>query len=88
MSVGHLARLLEEAGIATVIIAVASFRDVLAAMNTPRILITKHPMGRPIGQPNDKDGQLDVVKAALDLFSETRAFGTLKEYAGTYSRKI
>ncbi len=66
MSVGHVARILEDNGIATVIIAVASFKDNLESMHLPRVLLTPFPLGRPIGFPNNKAQHIRVIKAALN----------------------
>ncbi|MCP3898520.1 MAG: hypothetical protein GY707_02170 [Desulfobacteraceae bacterium] len=78
MSVGHVARLLEEAGIPTVIIASQVFSKQLEAMKLPRVLITPYLMGRPIGKPNDKEAQLKVLQKGLDLFEKAEKSGTIK----------
>jgi hypothetical protein len=52
--VGHVARLLEEAGIATVIIAIRAFRDRLEAMTPARLLLTPHLLGQPLGSPRGR----------------------------------
>ncbi len=77
MSVGHVARLLEESGIPTVIIAAAPFRDRLEAMSLPRVLVTPTLLGRPVGLPNDVDGQRAVLLAALDLLANAEGNGTI-----------
>lgn len=64
---GHVARLLEAQGIATVVIAVAAFRERLEAMSLPRLVITPHLMGRPLGMPGDAARQRAVLLAALAL---------------------
>jgi hypothetical protein len=84
VSVGHLARLLEAAGIATAVIAVAAFRPRLVAMTLPRLVITPHLMGRPIGMPGDRAGQREVVCAALDLLERAEAGGTIVNLPGHY----
>jgi hypothetical protein len=78
--VGHVARLLEEAGIATVIIAVEAFRDRLVAMKPPRVVLTPHWMGRPLGRPGDAATQRAVLLAALDLLENARENGALVEF--------
>ncbi len=88
MSVGHLARLLEEAGISTVIIAVRGFRKRLEAMSPPRVLITNHPMGRPVGKPGDPDRQRQVVEAALKLIYEAKGVGAFVDLPEPYSVDI
>lgn len=76
MSVGHLARILEEKGIATVIIAVRVFEKMLKSMTPPRVLFTTHPMGRPLGPPHNKDKQYSIVKTALELLETADKGGT------------
>ena len=78
VSVGHLARLLEEAGIATVIIAIRAFEDRLAAMTPPRVLITPRLMGQPLGAPCDRDTQRATILAALDLLKTAMQAGTIQ----------
>ena len=70
MSVGHVARILEENGIATVVIAVEAFKETLASMSLPRVLITHFPMGRPIGFPGRSNQHMRVIKEALNLLTE------------------
>lgn len=77
MSVGHVARLLEEAGIPTVIITAAPFRDRLEAMSLPRVLVTPNLMGRPVGLPNDVEGQRTVLLAALELLANAEENDTI-----------
>jgi hypothetical protein len=84
VSVGHLARLLEKAEIATVIIAVKAFRPRMEPMQLPRVLFTPYPMGRPVGAPGDVDSQRVAVEMALDLLSQARGGGTMTEFEGQY----
>ena len=79
MSVGHLARTMEEAGISTVIVTAAPFRDRLEAMSPPRLLVTPNPMGRPMGLPNDAESQRMFLEAALDLLENAEENGTVAE---------
>ena len=67
VSVGHVARALEDAGTATVVVMVRSFRHVAERMALPRVVITRHPMGRPFGAPGDVERQTEVLDAALSL---------------------
>jgi hypothetical protein len=59
--------LLEAAGIATVVIAVAAFQDRLAAMRLPRLVVTPYLMGRPLGMPDRQGQQRATLTAALNL---------------------
>lgn len=77
MSVGHVARLLEDAGIATVIIASEAFEVRMRMMTLPRVLLTPHLMGRPVGPPNDRARQRACVLAALDLLDSAQTAGTV-----------
>lgn len=76
MSVGHIARLLEEDGISTVIIATEAFRARLEAMTVPRLVTTPYPMGRPLGAPHDMAGQQRTLLAALDLLASATQAGS------------
>ena len=82
MSVGHLARLLEDGGIATVIIAIRAFHERLEEMAVPRALITPYIMGRPLGKPGDVQGQRAIIKAALEVLEKAPEEGTILEFTG------
>lgn len=67
MSVGHVQRAIEEAGIPTVSVYIRSFGHIPELMGLSRSLITRHPLGRPLGAPGDGKQQRSVVEAALAL---------------------
>lgn len=77
MSVGHVARAFEEAGIATVTIQVGAFRHHAERMRLPRVVVTRHLMGRPLGAPHDVARQRQVLRTALNLLEEAREGGTI-----------
>jgi hypothetical protein len=79
VSVGHVARAVEESGIPTVGVYVRSFRHVAEQMTLPRTVVTRHPMGRPVGAPFDHVRHREVVHAALDLLETASAAGTIVE---------
>ena len=81
---GHIARLLEAAGIATVIVGIRAFRPRLEVMTLPRVLVTPHLMGRTMGAPGDRDRQRSTVEAALKLLEEAERAGTFRELSGPY----
>ena len=87
MSVGHVARLMEEAGIPTVIIAVKAFETRMRMMSLPRAVLTPHPMGRPLGPPGDRKRQRDVLLMALNLLETADKNGTIVEFEGPYMPK-
>jgi hypothetical protein len=82
--VGHVARLLEEAGVPTVVIAVRAFESRLRAMKIPRIVLTPHLMGRPLGAPGDSERQRATLRTALDLLEHTTQAGTVVHLTGAY----
>jgi len=86
--VGHVARLLETAGIATVIVAVKAFRPRMEVMALPRLLLTPHLMGRPLGLAGNIEGQRAVLRAAFDLLDTASAGGTIIEYFNQHLRQL
>lgn len=78
MSVGHVARLLEEVGIATVIIASQVFEKRMRMMTLPRVLLTPYLMGRPVAPPGNPDQQRTSVLAALALLDSAQQVGTVE----------
>ena len=81
---GHLARLVEAAGIATVIIAVRAFRDQLEKMSLPRVVTTPHLLGRPLGAPGDRTRQRESILAALNLLETAKRVGTILDLTGSH----
>jgi len=74
--------LIEQAGIATVVIAVRAFRSRFEEMQVARALITPYIMGRPLGFPGDIDGQRAILLAAIDLLDNATSGGTIVDYVG------
>lgn len=79
VSVGHVARALEEAGIATVVIGIRAFQHYLEEMSLPRVVITPHLMGRTLARPGDREGQRAVILAACDLLEQAQEAGAVHE---------
>jgi hypothetical protein len=63
--VGVLARIFEEAGIATV--GLSLVRRQAENIKAPRFLHCEFPLGRPLGHPDDPDFQKDVMRRAFAL---------------------
>ena len=84
MSVGHVARILEEYGLPTVVIAVEAFYDNLLSMSLPRALFTPFPMGRPLGLPGNKSQHRRVLTAALNLLKEAEGIKTTRHFNECY----
>jgi hypothetical protein len=78
VSVGHVARIFEGAGLPTSVIMVRAFRHVADEMSLPRVVVTRHPMGRPLGAIGDHARHRRVVITALELF-DSAASSTLVE---------
>ena len=66
-------------GIPTVAVYVKSFRHVAENMGVPRAVVTRHPMGRPVGPACDVERQQAVIDAALDLLENAAAGGAIDE---------
>ena len=84
MSVGHVARLLEESGISTVVIAAKAFEFRMQKMMIPRLVVTPHPMGRPLGAPGDDQRQHDCIQAAMTLLESADKPGSIHMMPGSY----
>ena len=84
MSVGHAARILEAGGIATVVIAAKTFLPLMEGMRLPRLLLSAHPMGRPLGAPGNVERQRDVILVALEMLQNAEGGGTIVEMPGKY----
>ncbi len=80
MSVGHIARLLEENQIPTIITASKVFEKQLQAMHLPRVLLTSNLAGRPLGKPFDRTTQKDIIVKGLDLLDKAQENGTVAHY--------
>ena len=76
--------MMEEGGIATVVIGSGIFRERLAAMRLPRTVLTHHPMGRPLGAPGNRARQRQVIATALDLLQTAGEGGTMVDLPGGY----
>ena len=62
---GLVARVVEQLGIPTV--NVSTGRDITALVRPPRSLFINVPMGNTFGRPGDADGQLDILRKALNF---------------------
>jgi hypothetical protein len=70
---------MEETGTPTVVVMVRSFRHVAERMSLPRTVITRNPMGRPLGAAGDVERQTEVLDVALDLLDRASSGGTIVE---------
>ena len=72
---GLVARVVEEAGIPTVLVSTG--RDLTELVRPPRSLFVNHPMGNPFGRPGDAEQQATILRDALALFDQVTEAGTL-----------
>lgn len=70
-SLALLARLLEAAGIASVVMGCA--RDIALHVGVPRLLFSDFPLGNAAGRPNDPASQDATLALALDLLDRAEA---------------
>lgn len=84
VSVGHVARILEERGIATVTVMIGAFAHHAMQMKLPRTVVTRNPMGRPLGPPGAAQAQRRVIEAALALIDTTEEPGAIMRIDDRY----
>ena len=70
-TVSLAARMLEENGIATVIMGCAP--DIVEYVGVPRLLFSDFPLGNAAGRPNDKASQAFTFELALSLLEDATA---------------
>ena len=54
----------------------------------PRLLLTEHLMGRPLGAPHNKTRQREVIDAAIHLLENASEAGTIEVMDGSFRPKI
>lgn len=72
---GLVARVVEEAGIPTVLVSTG--RDLTRQVLPPRAVFLNFPMGNPFGRPFDAATQRAILLDALHLTQTARTGGTL-----------
>ena len=80
VSVGHIARLFEENGIPTVVIASGTFEVRLKSMRVPRLLLTPYMMGMPLGFSGETNIHRRIVSTGLSLFEKGDQSDPVIEY--------
>jgi hypothetical protein len=71
--VGLAARYLEEKGFSTLLLTPT--HEFHRAVGIPRSAAIEFPYGRPVGQVGDRQGQRQVLSAALSIFEKARTPG-------------
>ena len=69
-TVSLTARVLEEAGIATVVIG--SARDIVEECGVPRFVFSDVPLGNPFGEPDDVGAQKATLELAFEVLEHGR----------------
>lgn len=72
---GLVARVIEEAGIPTVLVSTG--RDLTELVRPPRSLFVNAPMGNPFGPAGDTAEQRRILDRALELFHGIDEAGTI-----------
>ena len=73
---GLVQREIEAAGFTT--ITLSSIPDLTASVSVPRVAAIEYPLGRPLGQPGDHEGQMAVLRATLGALQEIDNPGSIK----------
>ena len=68
------ARLLEEAGVPTVVMGCA--KDIVEYVGVPRFLFSDFPLGNPTGRPLDKESQYSTLALAMRVLESAVAPNT------------
>jgi D-proline reductase (dithiol) PrdB len=79
-----MARILEEAGIATVCLVMR--REVAENVKPPRALFVKFPFGAPLGPAGDVETQRGVILEALSVLTSATEPGTIVDSPRAWKR--
>ncbi len=63
---------------------VSTGRDLTAQVKPPRSVFVNHPMGNAFGAPGDADGQLRILRTALQLVLTAQQGGMLVDLPGEW----
>jgi D-proline reductase (dithiol) PrdB len=83
--VGLIARAVEGAGIATIVVSIA--RDLTAAVGTPRAIFLRWPLGHPLGEANQPAQQRSVIFAGLQQLLAAKEPGQIVEPGWRWRRE-
>ncbi len=72
-----LARTFEEAGMSTVLVTMMPYWS--ERVGVPRTVGVEFPYGHPLGQPGDRETQMEIIRAALSLLAEAVGPGEIRE---------
>ena len=83
---GLIARVLEEAGIATVCIMMR--REVAENVKPPRLTFVKFPFGAPLGPAGDMETQRGVILEALSVLTTVIEPGTIVDSLRAWKKTV
>lgn len=72
-----LARTFEAAGLSVALVTMMPYWS--ERLGVPRTVGVEFPYGHTLGRPGDRDMQMGVIRAALDLLAEAKAPGEIRE---------
>ncbi len=78
MTVGHVARAIHAIGIQTETIYIEAFLPDAQFLKPARTLVTANVMGRPLGLPYQREQQMAIICAALEMLKSADHAPTLK----------
>lgn len=84
MSVGHFARVLEAAGIPTVMVCIQAAWVRVKQMKLARVVVVPHFMGRTLGPPGQHRRHRATIVTALNLLENAVRGETMVELSGSY----
>jgi hypothetical protein len=79
VSVGHIARIFELAGIPTVSFGIQAFRNRMVPMSIPRLVLTPELLSKTLGKPNDASTQRRYLEIGLNLLVDASEGNTWVE---------
>ena len=79
VSVGHIARIFESEGLATITFGVRAFKSRMVPMKIPRLVLTPELMGKTLGMPNDVATQRRYLEIGFDLLENASEGNSLVE---------
>ena len=68
-SVGLIQRAIEYTGMTTV--SISLLREITEKIQPPRALFAPFPLGYPLGEPNNRELQMRIMRAAFALLTRT-----------------
>jgi hypothetical protein len=75
--VSVLARTFEEVGMSTMLVTVMPYWS--ERLGIPRTVGVEFPFVHPLGQPGDRDMQMEIIRSALALLEEATEPGEIRE---------